>query len=829
MKTGKSISIVILLTLTMAIAIGCCLFFAQHPREVSNAEESPFVGAGSAKSPYRISDVSDLVCLSSLLSEGADGYAEAYYVLTDDIVLPQSAADDFPATALDIALTQDWLPLGGNATFGGCFDGAGHTISGMHCNASQAGLFAVNDGIIRDLTISDCLLDGQVCGAVAATNTINGCIYRVSVRDSVIRCNESGGGIVGVNYGIVYDLYSSATIYAVDGYAGGLIGENLGTALNFCVTSEVSAASSEAKVAALCGKIDKGYVASGVIYSHSTASIYGVTASYDVVNAHVRSVYRYFDGTFGFPDATPVGEVKYGCAFDSELRFVDYDAQGDVRLISLRVGDRYCSTLTEALAAASDYYSEYYYDGTAMVAYEGDAPCLGSWRKSIGDIRLPVPVRENEYLIAGNAKSYDVIGHTLDGNAFVIERVASADALDVDLGTLPTSGNENIGLCFAGKYSNGVSVGRFECERLILGDGAYRLYGALLAVNADELAADPDVDASYCDMTRRYAVGGILSATTADKDLAVDVTMSAEMPPSTALNVTFDRNEDSGNRLLTPAGEYRVIGAVRLQPTDGNVPLKKEFSIPFKVAIGGVSNAHDKDLNVLVYDPALYAYAPLEYTLEGDRITFETTATEYLIVERIRIRRLIAPIVILSVIFVAALAIGIYLYTRRKSQRPALYSVILLSETIVPTGSIVAVVILGVLACAAVCFAAWQYYKYRKENHRPTATSKGAKFNFSAKIIYSDAPYPTRSDDVVTVITEQGKPILGVVDNSSTSAGDNADNPFASFSFDFPDSINLTPAATNGEEPPPMSEEELANMRHELMSGLQDLFSKNPK
>lgn len=94
--------------------------------------------------------------------------------------------------ANDITLTDSWEPIGWigskDVAFTGTFDGNGKTISAlkMDCadellQSSNVGLFAVNDGTIKNLTVASPVIYGSTqVGAIAGTN--NGTISSCSVK-----------------------------------------------------------------------------------------------------------------------------------------------------------------------------------------------------------------------------------------------------------------------------------------------------------------------------------------------------------------------------------------------------------------------------------------------------------------------------------------------------------------------------------------------------------------------------------------------------------------------------------------------------------------------
>ena len=123
-------------------------------------------------------------------------------------------------------------------TFGGVFDGQGHTISGLTLegDASHMGLFRyVQEGAtVKDLTVTgniDSAGTMSEIGAVVGTNlgTISGCNFSGTISGAY-----NVGGIAGTNEptGMIYNCKTEGYT-AGDHYVGGTVGQNLGT-ISYC-------------------------------------------------------------------------------------------------------------------------------------------------------------------------------------------------------------------------------------------------------------------------------------------------------------------------------------------------------------------------------------------------------------------------------------------------------------------------------------------------------------------------------------------------------------------------------------------------------------------
>ena len=132
----------------------------------------------------------------------------------------------------DIELTDDdELPI---PTFGGTFNGNGHTISGLSItqSVSPAGLFGVlqKDAVIKSLNVEGTVTpsgDSENIGGIVGENhgTIESCTFNGSVSGK-----RSVGGIAGSNLatGIVRACDASGAIFG-QSMTGGIVGENLGS------------------------------------------------------------------------------------------------------------------------------------------------------------------------------------------------------------------------------------------------------------------------------------------------------------------------------------------------------------------------------------------------------------------------------------------------------------------------------------------------------------------------------------------------------------------------------------------------------------------------
>ena len=135
-------------------------------------------------------------------------------------------------------------------TFGGTFEGQGHTVSGLELSgdASHMGLFRYVQavGTVRDLKVTgniDAAGTLNEIGAIVGTNygTISGCSF-----SGTISGQNNVGGIAGTNEGsgMIYNCKTEGSVEG-DHYVGGIVGQNVGT-ISYCSnTTGVNVSASE--------------------------------------------------------------------------------------------------------------------------------------------------------------------------------------------------------------------------------------------------------------------------------------------------------------------------------------------------------------------------------------------------------------------------------------------------------------------------------------------------------------------------------------------------------------------------------------------------------
>ena len=209
MKTKRMLSALLLLALLLAISAPAAL-----------AEEEP--------GTLHIATLEDLQRLASNCR--LDTYSEGLRVVLDnDIDLEGAAMSPIP-------------------TFGGSFDGGGHTIRNLRLttDGSHQGLFRYirETGEVTNLHLTGSVApESGKCqiGALAGVNygTVTGCSFNGSISGL-----NSVGGLVGENYGTVRDCTVSGQ---VDGkrFTGGVVGYNEGRIADCSNEAQVNTSISE--------------------------------------------------------------------------------------------------------------------------------------------------------------------------------------------------------------------------------------------------------------------------------------------------------------------------------------------------------------------------------------------------------------------------------------------------------------------------------------------------------------------------------------------------------------------------------------------------------
>ena len=194
-------------------------------------------------------------------------YGNANAVLTADIVANKNVLNDGELTK-DVDGLRNWTPI---KHYGGTFDGAQHTISGIYCYSdtiAEAGIFQLttSSATVENIGVLDsyyCLKEGYDVGGIVGYNSgiIRNCYNAGMVNSSYNNVNYLGG-ICGVNEGgTITDCYNTGKVSnSVFGTrAGGICGRSNGKILN-CYNT---------------GSVTGGYMVGGICGSNASSTTSG--------------------------------------------------------------------------------------------------------------------------------------------------------------------------------------------------------------------------------------------------------------------------------------------------------------------------------------------------------------------------------------------------------------------------------------------------------------------------------------------------------------------------------------------------------------------------
>lgn len=166
-------------------------------------------GDGTAQSPFRISNKSELLWFAEKVNKQNATYGNAHAVLTADIIVNEGDVAGYDGVTSKNKVWDTWTPIGNqNAPFTGTFDGGCHKISGLFSRLS----YQVNVGLF---------------GVVGE----GGVVKNVGIENSWLSGYDNIGAVCGKNEGDILNCYNTSTIVTyIDGaYIGGVCGNNAGT------------------------------------------------------------------------------------------------------------------------------------------------------------------------------------------------------------------------------------------------------------------------------------------------------------------------------------------------------------------------------------------------------------------------------------------------------------------------------------------------------------------------------------------------------------------------------------------------------------------------
>ena len=310
---------------------------------------------------YEISNAGQLYWFAAFVNTTGSSFDDypninASAVLKKDIVINEGDLSGYDGISANSWRT--WTPIGKfrYGYYTGTFDGQGHTISGLYCDAnsrSYTGLFEYNRGIIQN----------------------------VGIVNSYFKSENTVGGVCGDNEKIIKNCYNTGTVSGVD-TAGGVCGYNCGTLENCYNTGTISGTGNY--IGGVCGDNYIDSSNNGIVknsYYLDTCAAEGTTFTND-------------DGISKTADQFTNGEVAYLLNFHQtigkdEIPTLNEQARAVVRLTL---------TYDETFGDDADT-KEFYYNAADEVTLEESADKAYTYRYFDGETELT----EDIYLMTGDA------------------------------------------------------------------------------------------------------------------------------------------------------------------------------------------------------------------------------------------------------------------------------------------------------------------------------------------------------------------------------------------------------------------------------------------
>ena len=275
--------------------------------KVIQVNTGPEGGDGSKEYPYILTTPEDMAKMNEKLSSEE----MVYFRMTNDI---------------DMSGIDNWIPLNYQSPYDKAidFDGAGHTVTGFHCNfASYPSFFGVMNGICHDVTFRDAVIESGgdsgcgILGGYGGSGAVHCEVMRVHVNGSVtLTGNKTGvGGMFGT-LGNATIMASSADCVVTSGrnFVGGLYGY----AKKDCVVTDCwtsGTVTGAQRVGGIGGGTDKTGTGVQIINCYSTAKVYGGFAL-----GGIGGFYN-LDNADGTPDLSHPDNTIMNCiAWNEEIK-----------------------------------------------------------------------------------------------------------------------------------------------------------------------------------------------------------------------------------------------------------------------------------------------------------------------------------------------------------------------------------------------------------------------------------------------------------------------------------------------------------------------------
>ena len=221
-------------------------------------------GTGTAENPYQIANGAQLAYLASSVN-GGETYEDKYFVLTANIDL-----NGLPWTPIANSFSDALLGGSDYRVFAGNFDGNGYTISNVSIGSETTpfesdvfGLFGATEGKISNLNLDTVSIHG-----IAKTASISAV---VGFAGGLV--GYSGGYIENCHVtGLTMDMSAPSNVYVAAYWVGGLVGALDGTQLiNECsVSGSITEKAGKGSIGGLIGELGK---AAKITYSRSDVTV----------------------------------------------------------------------------------------------------------------------------------------------------------------------------------------------------------------------------------------------------------------------------------------------------------------------------------------------------------------------------------------------------------------------------------------------------------------------------------------------------------------------------------------------------------------------------
>jgi len=240
-------------------------------------------GDGTTNDPYRVSNISQLQCMS-------------------DKSTTTTLGDDFTQVSdIDASGTSEWNngsgfdPMGFSGSFdympyNGTFDGQGYNITNLTIDRggkSRVGIFGGvgSEGKITNVSVVDANINGdRNAGVLAGVNSGN---ISESYAMGVLNGSSNVGGIVGYNSGSVTKSNASVLVRGINNRVGGLVGLHYGTVSESYATGSVEGSGS---VGGLVGANDA--YRGTIMNSYATGEVDGFNSVGGLVGFNLGTVDR---------------------------------------------------------------------------------------------------------------------------------------------------------------------------------------------------------------------------------------------------------------------------------------------------------------------------------------------------------------------------------------------------------------------------------------------------------------------------------------------------------------------------------------------------------